>query len=117
MRMARQQRPVQRAILVLVVEDNADLRDLYATYLASRGFRVETAADGVKALAQARAIPPDAVVVDLSLPHLDGWELTRRLRSDARTAHIAIVACTGQAYGGSPERALDAGCDAFVVKP
>jgi len=115
--MPRQQRKVERAPLILVVDDNADLRDLYATYLALRGFRVETAADGMKGLAQAREMLPDMVVADLSLPHLDGWEMTRRLRNDPRTSHIAVVACTGHAYGGSPERALDAGCDAYVVKP
>jgi CheY-like chemotaxis protein len=115
--MARQRRRVQRAPFVLVVDDNADLRELYATYFSSQGLRTATAADGVKGLAQAREDPPDMIIADLSLPHLDGWEMTRRLKRDPRTAHIPVIACTGHAYAGSPERALDAGCDAYVLKP
>ena len=99
------------------MEDNGDLRDLYATYFQSAGFRVDTAADGVSGLTRARATLPDAVVADLSMPHLDGWEMTRRLKNDPLTAHIAVIACTGRTYGGSAERALEAGCDAYVVKP
>jgi len=115
--MPRLRPPVQRAPLVLIVDDNADLRELYATFFTSEGLRVDTAGDGVIGLARARATLPDVIVADLSMPHLDGWEMTRRLKADPYTAHIAVVACTGRAYGGSAERALEAGCDAYVAKP
>jgi len=103
--------------LVLVVDDNGDLRDLYATYFLAAGFRVDTASDGISGLAHARLDAPDLIVADLSMPHLDGWEMARRLKDDQRTMRIPIIAVTGRAFGGSAERALDAGCDAYVVKP
>jgi CheY-like chemotaxis protein len=103
--------------LVLVVDDNGDLRDLYATYFLTAGFRVDTASDGISGLALARLDAPDVIVADLSMPHLDGWEMTRRLKNDPRTSRIPIVAVTGRTFGGSAERALDAGCDAYVLKP
>ncbi len=106
-----------RGALVLVVEDNGDLRELYSTYFTSHGFRVQTASDGQIALAQAVECTPDLIVTDLSMPHLGGWEMTRRLKNDPRTAHIPVIACTGGTLGTSAERALDAGCDAYVVKP
>src|SRR5881396_3124854 len=115
--MSRQRRMAQRAPFVLFVDDNGDLRNLYATYFEAEGFRVDTAGDGVTGLAHARAALPDVIVADLSMPHLDGWEMTRRLKRDPLTAHIPVIACTGHAYGGAAERALDAGCDAYIVKP
>lgn len=102
--------------LILVVEDNRDLRELYAAYLMAHGFRVQVASDGYGAFVQAVDARPDLIVTDLSLPHLDGWETMRRLRTDPRTAHIPIIVCTGHAFGGV-DRALDAGCDAYLVKP
>jgi len=101
----------------LIVEDNEDLRSIYARYLRSRGFRVETASDGRSAVSQIVETRPDLVVMDLSLPHLTGWEATRRLRRDPRTMRIPVIACTGHVSGWSVEHALDAGCDAYVVKP
>jgi CheY-like chemotaxis protein len=103
--------------LILIVEDNLDLRELYSMYFTSQGFRVETASDGHSALAHAMERRPDLIVTDLSMPHLGGWEMTRRLKNDPRTAHIPVIACTGHPLGASPERALDAGCDAYVLKP
>ena len=103
--------------LILIVEDNGDLRELYSTYFTFHGFRVQTASDGQIALAHAVECTPDLIVTDLSMPHLGGWEMTRRLKNDPRTAHISVIACTGDALGTSAERALDAGCDAYVVKP
>lgn len=113
----RQRRPEQRPPLVLVIDDNGDLRDLYATYFKAAGYRVDTASDGISRLAHARQESPDVIVADLSMPHLDGWEMTRRLKNDPRTTRIPIIAVTGLTLGGSAERALDAGCDAYVVKP
>jgi two-component system cell cycle response regulator DivK len=109
---ARQVRP-----LILVVDDDADQRDLYSRYLTWRGFRVEAAADGQQALNLVQMSVPDLIVMDLSLPHLDGWETTRRLKQDTLTRHIPILACTGHVLGASLERALDAGCDGWAVKP
>jgi len=101
---------------VLIVEDNYDLRELYSMYFASQGFHVETASDGHSALAHALVRRPDLIVTDLSMPHLGGWELTRRLKHDPPTAAIPVIACTGHPLA-SAESALDAGCDAYVVKP
>jgi CheY-like chemotaxis protein len=103
--------------LIFVVEDNNDEREMYTSYLATLGFRVEAAWDGASALARIVDARPDLVVMDLSLPRLDGWELTRRLKNDPRTAETLVVACTGHVLGASVERALEAGCDAYVVKP
>lgn len=103
--------------LILIVEDNDDLRELYSIYFTSQGFRVQTASDGQIALVHAVECRPDLIVTDLSMPHLGGWEMTRRLKHDPRTAHIPVLACTGRTLGISAESALDAGCDAYVVKP
>lgn len=103
--------------LILIVEDNADQREMYADYLASEGFRVATASDGRGAIEQAADLRPDLVVMDLSLPQLDGWEATRRLKRHPRTKHVPIIACTGHVRAQAVERALDAGCDAYVTKP
>lgn len=105
------------APLILIVEDNLDQREMFATHFLSEGFRVQTASDGEIAYIHAVASSPDAIVMDLSLPRMDGWEVTRRLKRDTRTAHIPVVACTAHAFGSPVERALDAGCDAYVVKP
>ncbi len=102
--------------LVLIVEDNHDLRELYSMYFTSQGFCVEAASDGQSALASARQRRPDLIVTDLSMPHLGGWEMTRRLKHEPRTAHIPVIACTGHLLA-SAESALEAGCDAYVFKP
>jgi CheY-like chemotaxis protein len=102
---------------VLVVDDNRDERDMYARYLAARGFRVVTGADGEQALILAHESHPAAIVMDLSMPHVDGCEATRRLRRDPRTQDIPVIACTGRLADRAAESALDAGVDAFVTKP
>ena len=106
-----------RRPLILIAEDNADDRNLYAEYLRFDGFQVETATDGATACRRAIQLIPDLVVMDLTLPRTDGWAATRELKAHHATAHIPIVACTGHAFGPAVERALDAGCDAYVVKP
>ena len=105
------------APLILVVDDFADNRDMYARFLEFSGFRAATAANGDEALAQAFALSPSLIVMDLSLPGLDGWEATRRLKKDARTKSIPVVAVTGHAFTGSKESATDAGCDGYISKP
>jgi two-component system cell cycle response regulator DivK len=104
-------------IALLIVDDNRDMRELYAEYFVAKRFDVETAIDGREGAQGAVLSLPDIIVTDLSMPHLDGWAMIRRLKADARTAHIPIIACTGQVLDASAERALDAGCDAYLVKP
>lgn len=84
---------------------------------SSSGFEVVEAANGMEALQRAADDTPDIILMDLSLPVMDGWEATRRLKADARTAHIPIVALTGHALAGISEGAKRAGCNAFVTKP
>jgi CheY-like chemotaxis protein len=103
--------------LVLLVEDQSDLRRLYAEQLAISGFDVIEAEDGVDAIDHATNHTPDVVLMDLSLPRMDGWEATRRLKKDDRTAHIPVVALTAHDGAGELQRATSAGCDWFVPKP
>jgi len=103
--------------LVLVVDDFAAGRELCAEYLLFRGYEVATAADGAEALERAFALRPDAILMDLSLPAIDGWEATRRLREDRRTRGIKIIALTAHALETERDRALAAGCDEVVTKP
>ena len=103
--------------LVLLVEDQADLRQLYAEQLTLSGFDVIQAANGADAIADTTTHGPDVVLMDLSLPGIDGWEATRRLKADAHTAHIPIVALTAYDGAGELQRATSAGCDWFVPKP
>ena len=103
--------------LVLVVDDYADAREMYSEYLEFSGFRVAEAKNGVEALDQALSLKPDIILMDLSLPTMDGWEATRRLKSDDRTRHIPVVALTGHALAGFSDGAKKAGCDGFVTKP
>ncbi len=106
----------QRA-LVLVVEDYQDAREMYAAYLQFSGYDVAEATDGAQAIEKTLELMPDIILMDLALPKMDGWEATRRLKSDERTKHIPIVALTGHALAGHAEGARQAGCDSFVTKP
>lgn len=110
--MHAEQRPI-----VLLVEDYEDAREMYRDYLEFAGFQVETAENGVEALAKARAIDPDVVLMDLSLPVMDGWEATRRLKADPATAHLPVLALSAHALAIEGERAREAGCDGFIAKP
>jgi two-component system cell cycle response regulator DivK len=102
---------------VLLVDDYPDAREMYTAYLELSGFDVVEAGDGVEALQRAVDAAPDIILMDLSLPVMDGWEATRRLKADRRTASIPVVALTGHALTGLSEGARRAGCDAFVSKP
>src|SRR5262245_25126762 len=102
---------------VLLVDDYPDARSMYSEYLTYSGFDVLQAANGVEALEQAFGARPDVILMDLSLPIMDGWEATRRLKADPRTAAIPVVALTSHALAGSSDGAKKAGCDAFVTKP
>lgn len=103
--------------LILIVEDQSELRSLYVQQLTMGGFDVIEAVNGAEAITSTTARFPDVVLMDLSLPVIDGWEATRRLKSDARTAHIPVVALTAHDGSGELERATSAGCDWFVPKP
>src|SRR5262249_29969020 len=103
--------------LILVVDDYRDARDMFAEYLRYSGYRVAEAANGEEAVEKAIELLPDVVLMDLSLPVLDGWEATKRLKSDPRTASVRILAVTGHTLSGSKEEATGAGCDGFIAKP
>ena len=90
---------------------------MYTEYLEFSGFDVVEAGNGMEALQRAVDAAPDIILMDLSLPVMDGWEATRRLKADERTASIPVVALTGHALAGISEGARKAGCDAFVTKP
>src|SRR4026209_2920798 len=102
---------------VLLVDDYPDAREMYSEYLQFSGFDVVEATNGMEALKSAIESSPDISLMDLSLPVMDGWEATRRLKADERTASIPVVALTGHALAGISEGAKKAGCDAFVTKP
>jgi two-component system cell cycle response regulator DivK len=102
---------------ILLVEDNEMNRDMLSRRLMWRGYLVVLATDGRHGIEVAEAEAPDLVLMDMSLPEMDGWEATRRLKNDPRTRHIPIVALTGHALAGHAEGAREAGCDAFVTKP
>src|SRR5213082_1374291 len=102
---------------VLLVDDYPDAREMYAEYLEFSGYGIVQAGNGVEAIERALDSHPDVILMDLSLPVMDGWEATRRLKADDRTAAIPVVALTGHALAGISEGAKKAGCDAFVTKP
>lgn len=101
---------------ILVVDDNEHNRE-YARQVLAEQFEVEVAEDGVEALALIEAAPPDLVLLDLSMPRLDGWGVIRALRDDPTHAGLPIVACSAHAMRGDQERALAAGFDAYLTKP
>jgi two-component system cell cycle response regulator DivK len=104
--------------LVLLVEDDRQGRLMYAEWLEQAGFRVEQAHNGLQALERAFDLLPAVVVTDLNIPGIDGYELTRRLKSDARTSAIPVLAVTGYGpFTQDPARAGRAGCDAVLSKP
>ena len=103
--------------LVLLVDDVEDCRDVYGQFLRHTGYEVVEASDGSEALVKAASLAPDAIVMDLWMPHLDGWESIRRLKARPATAGIPILVLTGDAYEQARSDAEDAGCQAYLVKP
>jgi two-component system cell cycle response regulator DivK len=103
--------------LVLVVDDFEDNRAMYVEYLQFQGFRVAEAVNGLEAIERTQALLPVVIVMDLSLPVMDGWEATRRIKADPKTKHIRVIALTGHAEPAHAKKALEAGCDDFVAKP
>lgn len=102
---------------ILLVEDDDLNRDMLSRRLAKRGYAVVLAVDGEEGIAMARAERPGLVLMDMSLPKIDGWEATRRLKADGETRAIPIVALTAHAMHGDRERAMAAGCDEYDTKP
>ncbi|HQR17585.1 MAG TPA: response regulator [Gemmatimonadales bacterium] len=102
---------------ILLVEDNELNRDMLSRRLTRRGYTVVVAEDGEQALDLAHSERPDLVLMDMSLPGIDGWEATRRLRADPGIAGIRVIALTAHAMAGDRERALEAGCNDYDTKP
>ena len=102
---------------LLIVEDNETNRDMLSRRLARRGYDVVLAADGAEGVAKAGTEEPDLILMDMSLPVLDGWEATRRLKAGPATAHLPVIALTAHAMSGDRERAIAAGCDDYDTKP
>ena len=103
--------------LVLIVDDVQDNRTIYVLFLKFSGFRIAEAENGVEALEKATTLLPDVIVMDLSLPVMDGFEATRRLKGDPRTKKIPIVVLTGHALPEHAQAAREAGCDLVITKP
>ena len=102
---------------ILLVEDNEMNRDMLSRRLERRGYQVIIAVDGQEGVALARAHVPDLILMDMSLPVLDGWEATRQLKAALQTRAIPIIALTAHAMSGDREKALEAGCDDYDSKP
>jgi CheY-like chemotaxis protein len=109
----------RQAILskILIVEDNEMLQEILSERLSFRGFEVTIASDGERALAIIQREQPDLILMDMSLPILDGWEATRRLKANPDTQHIPVIALTAHALSGDREKSLAAGCDDYEAKP
>jgi CheY-like chemotaxis protein len=102
---------------ILLVEDNDMNRDMLSRRLQRRGYEVLMAADGMQAILMAESEAPDLILLDMSLPVIDGWEAARRLKASPATAKVPIVALTAHAMAGDREKALAAGCDDYDTKP
>lgn len=102
---------------ILLVEDNEMNRDMLSRRLQRKGYEVQIAIDGEQGVAMARAEPPDLILMDMSLPVMDGWEATRALKADPRTSAVPVIALTAHAMAGDHERCIAAGCDDYDTKP
>lgn len=102
---------------ILLVEDNENNRDMLSRRLIKRGYEVITAVDGAEGVRLAQAENPDLILMDMSLPVLDGWEATRRLKAESGTTAIPVIALTAHAMAGDREKALEAGANDYDTKP
>lgn len=102
---------------ILLVEDNLMLQDILSERLSIRDYDVIIASDGQSGVNQASQEQPDLIIMDMSLPVIDGWEASRRLKQQSSTQHIPIIALTAHALSGDREKSLGAGCDEFETKP
>jgi two-component system cell cycle response regulator DivK len=104
-------------VKILLVEDNELNRDMLSRRLIRRGYEVAIAVDGAQAVAAVRTERPALVLMDMSLPVMDGWQATRALKADAALRDVPVIALTAHAMAGDRERAIEAGCDDFETKP
>lgn len=102
---------------ILIVEDNEMNRDMLSRRLERRGYTILMAVDGQNGVEAARREKPDLILMDMSLPVIDGWEATRVLKADAETAHIPVIALTAHAMEGDRTKAMEAGCNDYDTKP
>ena len=102
---------------ILLVEDNEMNRDMLSRRLERRGYQIEMALDGEQGIKMAQSAKPDLILMDMSLPVVDGWEATRRIKADAKTKSIPVIALTAHAMSGDREKAMQAGCDDYDTKP
>ena len=102
---------------ILIVEDNELNRDMLSRRLEKKGFAVVSAVDGQEGINQAASESPDIILMDLSLPIVDGWDAAKKLKSNENTKSIPIIALTAHAMKGDEKKALDAGCDDYDTKP
>lgn len=102
---------------ILIVDDNQDSRELVVKLLKNRGYQLIEAIDGEDALEKAMAEKPDLILMDISIPKIDGYEVTRRLKSQKEFKNIIIVALTAHAMKGDREKAFEAGCEGYISKP
>jgi CheY-like chemotaxis protein len=104
-------------VKILLVEDNEMNRDMLSRRLAKRGFEVVMAVDGAEGVSMARSAAPDLILMDMSLPVMDGWTATRMLKADVATRGIPVIGLTAHAMAGDREKCLEAGCDEYDTKP
>jgi CheY-like chemotaxis protein len=104
-------------VKILLVEDNEMNRDMLSRRLARKGYEVVMAVDGGEGVAMSVSAAPELILMDMSLPVIDGWEATRRIRAAPETRHIPIIGLTAHAMAGDREKALEAGCDEYDTKP
>jgi len=102
---------------ILIVEDNELSRDMLSRRLAKRGYEIAIAGDGEEGVAKAKSEDPDLILMDLALPVLDGWEATRRIKAESRTAAIPVIGLSAHAMAEDAEEARRVGCDDFDTKP
>ena len=107
----------RRLAKILIVEDNEMNRDMLSRRLARRGYQIAIAVDGEEGIAAAKSGSPDLILMDMSLPVVDGWEATRRLKAEPPTRAIPVIGLTAHAMAGDREKVLAAGCDDYDTKP
>ena len=115
--MSAPRRGGQPAPLILIVDDHLDAREMYALFLEHEGFRVAQAENGQEALEKMRVDPPSLVLMDATMPHLDGWDAVRLLKTDPLTKDIPVLMLTGHAYEEHRLKAASLGADGFLAKP
>lgn len=108
---------MEKMIKILLVEDNEDNRDMLSRRLERKGFEVSLAVDGQDGVDKAQQNLPDLILMDMSLPVMDGWEATQKLKNNSDTSAIPIIALTAHAMSSDRDKAIEAGCDDYDTKP